>query len=74
MLINKGRLTGSIKSFRIIYIIPKLFNVPKIQINQTNLNKQIKLIKIILEDLLAATCIFATFFMWLWTARGFGWL
>ena len=74
MLINKGRLTDSIKSFRIIYIIPKLSNVPKIQFNQNNLNKQIKLIKIILEDLLAATCIFATFFAWLWTARGFGWL
>ena len=74
MLINKGRLTDSVKSFRIIYIIPKLSNVPKIQFNQNNLNKQIKLIKNILEDLLAAICIFATFFAWLWTARGFGWL
>jgi hypothetical protein len=74
MLINKGRLTGSTKNFRIIYRMLKLSDVPKIQVNQNNLNKQIKLIKNILEDLLAATCIFSTFFMWLWTARGFGWL
>ena len=60
--------------FRIIYIISKLSNVPKIQFNQNKLNKQVKLIKNILEDLLAAICIFATIFMWLWTARGFGWL
>ena len=74
MLINKGRLTESIRECRIIYRMLKLSDVPKIQVNQNNLNKQIKLIKNILEDLLAATCIFATFFMWLWTARGFGWL
>lgn len=74
MLINKKHLRLPSRVFPIIYIIPKLLNVPKIQINQNNLNKQIKLIKNILEDLLAATCIFATFFAWLWTARGFGWL
>ena len=74
MLINKKHFRLPYKVFPIIYIIPKLSNVPKIQINQTNLNKQIKLIKNILEDLLAAICIFATFFVWLWTARGFGWL
>ena len=74
MLINKKHFRLPHKVFRIIYIIPKLSDVPKIQINQTNLNKQIKLIKNILEDLLAAICIFATFFVWLWTARCFGWL
>ena len=74
MLINKKHFRLPLGVLPIIYIIPKLSNVPKIQINQNNLNKQIKLIKNILEDLLAATCIFATFFMWLWTARGFGWL
>ena len=74
MLINKKHFRLPHKVLRIIYIIPKLSDVPKIQINQTNLNKQIKLIKNILEDLLAAICIFATFFVWLWTARGFGWL
>lgn len=74
MLINKKHFRLPYKVCRIIYIISKLSNVPKIQVNQNNLNKQIKLIKNILEDLLAATCIFATFFMWLWTARGFGWL
>ena len=74
MLINKKHFRLPYRVLPIIYIIPKFSNVPKIQFNQNNLNKQIKLIKIILEDLLAATCIFATFFMWLWTARGFGWL
>jgi hypothetical protein len=74
MLINKKHFGLPYKVFRIIYRMLKLSDVPKIQVNQNNLNKQIKLIKNILEDLLAATCIFSTFFMWLWTARGFGWL
>ena len=74
MLTNKKHFRLPCRVFPIIYIISKLSNVLKIQFNQNKLNKQVKLIKNILEDLLAAICIFATIFMWLWTARGFGWL
>lgn len=78
MPIKYKRLSDYIRGFRVIYIIPKCSNVTEKQISlirQTSLinpNRIIRIIRII-EDVLAATSIFAIAYLWLLVARGFGW-
>lgn len=72
MPIKYKRLSEYLKGFRIIYIISELSNVSE---KQFRLIKQINLINLIriIEDVLAATSIFAIAYLWLLVARGFGW-
>ena len=76
-MLNKYKwLSENIRGFRIISIISRYSGVSEILFDQTKQTKQINLIRqirIILEDLLAATSIFAIAFAWLMVARGFGW-
>ena len=75
MLTIHKRLSDYVRGMRIIYIIPKPSNVSE---KQNRLIKQINLINLnriirIIEDVLAATSIFAIAYLWLLVARGFGW-
>ena len=75
MPIKYKRLSDYIRGIRIIYIIPKCSNVTEKQFNLINLISLIKTNRIIriIEDVLAATSIFAIAYLWLLAARGFGW-
>lgn len=78
MLIKYKRLSDYIRVFLIIYIIPKCSNVSEKQISLISLISLINLIRTnrvirIIEDVLAATSIFAIAYLWLLVARGFGW-
>ena len=78
MPIKYKRLSDYIKGIRIIYIIPKCSNVTEKQFSLINLISLISLIRTnriirIIEDVLAATSIFAIAYLWLLAARGFGW-
>ncbi len=72
MPIKYKRLSDYVRVSRIIYIISELSNVSE---KQFRLIKQINLINLIriIEDVLAATSIFAIAYLWLLVARGFGW-
>ncbi len=75
MPIKYKRLSDYVKGMRIIYIILKYSNVSEKQISLISLISLIRTNRIIriIEDVLAATSIFAIGYLWLLAARGFGW-